>query len=398
MPETLATFNSIDSSKLKDFATNLKAQYVAGGMSIQDATNKIYALIEASNKAGMGLQVLADKGFVSIKDKSTAAMSILVSFKNTLKEIANTDSEAFAAGLDSVIGSLDAAVQSLVGTKDANGETITQTQAIAMQYQKIVGLGLKNVEIGKQGLDNLKKHRPELAGIISSSDTVFGIYSKWKLALSGVQVDLKNITSEQAIGIAMYQDALNMAASSAQTNTTGALGKSAAAVNKLKTEIATAEKVSKSYAGGESKSAKERLKAINDEIKLIRKRAEEKKKALQDTLNAENTELEYQKLQLEYQQALARGDQDAAAQTQIQIQQLTKRYQTEQAINRIEENAAKAEEKLQKEADAIQAKEDRKAGAASTAGQTISQKTDTMPKAKDINKNTAAVMKEIGAI
>jgi len=380
MPETLATFNSIDSSKLKDFATNLKAQYVAGGMSIQDATNKIYALIEASNKAGMGLQVLADKGFVSIKDKSTAAMSILVSFKNTLKEIANTDSEAFAAGLDSVIGSLDAAVQSLVGTKDANGETITQTQAIAMQYQKIVGLGLKNVEIGKQGLDNLKKHRPELAGIISSSDTVFGIYSKWKLALSGVQVDLKNITSEQAIGIAMYQDALNMAASSAQTNTTGALGKSAAAVNKLKTEIATAEKVSKSYAGGESKSAKERLKAINDEIKLIRKRAEEKKKALQDTLNAENTELEYQKLQLEYQQALARGDQDAAAQTQIQIQQLTKRYQTEQAINRIEENAAKAEEKLQKEADAIQAKEDRKAGAASTAGQTISQKTDTMNK------------------
>jgi hypothetical protein len=394
MPETLATFNSIDASKLKDFATNLKAQYVAGGMSIQDATNKIYALTEASNKAGMGLQVLSDKGFTSIKDKSTAALSILTTFKNTLKDISNTDSEAFAANLDSVMGSLDSAVNSLVGTKNASGETITQAQAVAMQYEKIVNLGLKNVTIGKQGLSNLQKHRPELAAIISSSDTVFGIYSKWKLALAGVQVDLKNITSEQAIGIAMYQDALNLAASSAQTNTTGALGKSAAAVNKLKTEIATAEKTSKSYASGESASSKARLKAINDEIKAIRKRADEKKKALQDSLNAENTELEIQKLQLEYQQALSRGDKDAAAQAQIQIQQVTKQYQTQKAMDRIEENARKEEEKLQKQADAIQAKEDKKAAAASTAGNTVSQKSETLNKILEIQSRISKLAVE----
>jgi hypothetical protein len=384
MPETLATFNSIDASKLKDFASNLKAQYVAGGMSIQDATNKIYALTEASNKAGMGLQVLSDKGFTSIKDKSTAALSILTTFKSTLNDISNTDSEAFAANLDSVMGSLDSAVQSLVGTKDANNNTIDESQAIAMQYQKIVDLGLKNVTIGKQGLDNLQKHRPALAAIVNSSDTVFGIYSKWKVALAGVHVDLKNITSEQAIGIAMYQDALGMAASAAQTNTTGALGKSASAVNKLRTEIGAAEKISKAYASGESASSKARLKAINDEIKAIRKRADEKKKALQDSLNAENTELELQKLQIEHQQALALGDKDGAAQAQIQIQQLTKQYQTQKAIDRIEENAKKEEEKQQAMADAIQAKEDKKAASASTAGNTISQKTDTMNKILEI--------------
>jgi TP901 family phage tail tape measure protein len=389
MPETLATFNSIDSSKVTDLAQNLKAQYVAGGMSVQDATNKIYALIEASDKAGMGLKAIADKGFVAIQDKATASESILKSFSNTLNKIYSVDPEAFASSLDSVLGSLDSAVTSLIGTKDASGQTITQSKAIAMQYEKIAKLGLQNKVIGQQAFSTLQKHRPELAAIVNSSDTIFGIYSKWKLALSGVAVDLKSITSEQANSLAMYQDALNAAASSAQSNTSGALGKSAAAVNKLKTEIGTAETASKAYASGESASSKARLKAINDEIKAIRKRADEKKKALQDSLNAESTELELQKLQIEHQQALARGDKDAAAQAQIQIQQVTKQYQTQKAIDRIEENAKREEEKQQKMADAIQAKDEKKAADASTAGNTISQKTDTMNKILEIQSKLA---------
>jgi hypothetical protein len=389
MPETLATFNSIDSSKVTDLAQNLKAQYVAGGMSVQDATNKIYALIEASNKAGMGLKAIADKGFVAIQDKATASEATLKSFSNTLNKIYSVDPEAFASSLDSVLGSLDSAVTSLIGTKDASGQTITQSKAIAMQYEKIVKLGLQNKVIGQQAFSTLQKHRPELAAIVNSSDTIFGIYSKWKLALSGVAVDLKSITSEQANSLAMYQDALNAAASSAQSNTSGALGKSASAVNKLRTEIGEAEKTSKAYNSGESSSSKARLKAINDEIKAIRKRADEKKKALQDSLNAENTELEIQNLQLEHQQALARGDKDAAAQAQIKIQQVTKQYQTQKAIDRIEENAKREEEKQQKMADAIQAKDEKKAASASTASNTISQKTDTMNKILEIQSKLA---------
>jgi hypothetical protein len=389
MPETLATFNSIDSSKVTDLAQNLKAQYVAGGMSVQDATNKIYALIEASNKAGMGLKAIADKGFVAIQDKATASEATLKSFSNTLNKIYSVDPEAFASSLDSVLGSLDSAVTSLIGTKDASGQTITQSKAIAMQYEKIVKLGLQNKVIGQQAFSTLQKHRPELAAIVNSSDTIFGIYSKWKLALSGVAVDLKSITSEQANSLAMYQDALNAAASSAQSNTSGALGKSASAVNKLRTEIGAAEKTSKAYNSGESSSSKARLKAINDEIKAIRKRADEKKKALQDSLNAENTELEIQNLQLEHQQALARGDKDAAAQAQIKIQQVTKQYQTQKAIDRIEENAKREEEKQQKMADAIQAKDEKKAASASTASNTISQKTDTMNKILEIQSKLA---------
>ena len=44
------------------------------------------------------------------------------------------DSAAFSGNIDSVVTSLDAAVQSLVGTKDATGEKITQTTEEAREY------------------------------------------------------------------------------------------------------------------------------------------------------------------------------------------------------------------------------------------------------------------------
>jgi len=377
MPETLATFNSIDASKVVDLARNLKAQYVAGGMGVEEATNKIYALVEASNKAGMGLSAISSQGFTAIKDKATAAESQMNAFKKTLDNIANTDSSAFASGVDTVIGSLEAAVQSLVGTKDASGQTITEAQAIAIQFEKIAKSGLKNKEIGAQGLANLQKHRPELAAIINSSDTVASIYAKWKIALSGVSVDLKNITAEQAQSIAMYQEALGQAAKSVQTNTKSGAGleNSARAVDKLNKEIKAAEKISAAAAKGESRSSKERARAIQDEIKAIRERADAKKKALRDTFDKENAELELQKAKLDLQNAVARGDNEAAAAAQIRIQQIQKETSLKAAEAKIDENAKKEEAKKQKELDAINKKNEDIQYAGQTAGNTAAQRT-----------------------
>jgi len=377
MPETLATFNSIDASKVVDLARNLQAQYVAGGMGVEEATNKIYALVEASNKAGMGLSAISSQGFTAIKDKATAAESQMNAFKKTLDNIANTDSSAFASGVDTVIGSLEAAVQSLVGTKDASGQTITEAQAIAIQFEKIAKSGLKNKEIGAQGLANLQKHKPELAAIINSSDTVASIYAKWKIALSGVSVDLKNITAEQAQSIAMYQEALGQAAKSVQTNTKSGAGleNSARAVDKLNKEIKAAEKISAAAAKGESRSSKERARAIQDEIKAIRERADAKKKALRDTFDKENAELELQKAKLDLQNAVARGDNEAAAAAQIRIQQIQKETSLKAAEAKIDENAKKEEAKKQKELDAINKKNEDIQYAGQTAGNTAAQRT-----------------------
>jgi TP901 family phage tail tape measure protein len=361
-PELVGTFNSIDTSKVNDLAANLKAQFVSAGMSAQDATNQIYALIEASNKAGSGLYAITSTSFTAITDKGSAADAIVKSLVNSVRDIENIDSAAFASTIDTTISSLDAATKSLVGTKDAQGNIITQAKAIGMQYEKIVKLGANNVQIGQKALDLLKKERPELASILNSADTIYGMYAKWRIVLSGVAVDLKNITSEQALGIAAYQDALGLAAASASsndnTNTASSLYKANKAAADLAKNIKSGENAVKNASKTEAGLSKAAIKDINDKIKKIRELADAKKKALSETVEAENTEIELKKLQLEAQSAIARGDKDSLATINLSIEQLIKQTHLKKASDSIDANAKKEEAAQQKLLDDDQKKKD----------------------------------------
>jgi TP901 family phage tail tape measure protein len=403
MPELLGTFNSIDASKVNDLASNLKAQFVAAGMSAQDATNQIYAIIEASNKAGMGLGAITTTGFTGITDKGSAASAIVKTLVESLKDIENVDPKAFASNVDTVISSLDAATKALIGTKDAQGNTIDESMAMTMQWEKLVKLEATSVQIGEKGLANLKKERPELGAILKSTDTIAGMYAKWRVLLAGVNIDLKNITSEQAMGIAAYEQSLSLAADAAKSNdnTSGALGKANAATKKLTDSIKAGEGAVKRYANTEAGLSKARIKAIQDEIKAIRDRADEKKKALRATVETENTELELQKLKLEAQAALARGDRDAYEAANISIAQLTKETQLKKAEDKIDANAKKEEAKLQALLDADQAKKDAAASAATGAQNTLASKTDTLAQInsiKDLLAQLAIDQVEVNAL
>jgi TP901 family phage tail tape measure protein len=383
MPELLGTFNDIDSSKVNDLAKNLKAQFVAGGMSVQDATNKIYALIEASNKAGQGFDAISQRGFQQITDKASAASFTIKALAKNIDEMnantSNIDSAAFAGNVDSVINSLDAAVQSLVGTKDATGEKITEAKALEMQYEKLVSLGLKEKELGEDALNNLKKERPELASILKSTDTIGGMYAKWRLTLAGVSVDLRNINSETAIGMAMYQDALNLAGEQIASGkvASSSLGDAAKASNKLKKEIQSGQDLIKKASDQEAGLNRAAIKAINDKIAAIKKEADAKKRAMSDALDAENTELELQKLQLEAQSALARGDRDAYAQAQLSIAQLTKEAQAKKSIQKIDDLANKAIEEQQKKLDDDAERKARQQDAITGASKNVETKAET---------------------
>jgi TP901 family phage tail tape measure protein len=385
MPELVGTFNSIDSSKVTDLAVNLKAQFVAAGMSAQDATNKIYAIIEASNKVGQGFGAIASSGFKAITDRGSAATSIINTLLGSLKEIDKVDSKAFASNIDTVISSLDSAATALIGTKDAQGKTITQADALITQFEKLKSLGADREKIGEKGLEHLKKERPELAGILKSSDTIAGVYAKWRVVLAGVNIDLRNITSEQAMGIAAYEEALNMAASASTSNDKvgGALGTANAATKKLTDSIKAGETAVKNASKSEAGFNKAKIKAIQDEIKAIRDRADAKKKALSDSVNAENTELELKKLQLEAQSALARGDRDAYESANLSIEQLTKETQLRKASDKIDANAKKEEAAQQKLLDDDQAKKDKQqamvnkyTNSGATAAETLKQIND----------------------
>jgi hypothetical protein len=396
MPDILATFNSIDSSKVNELASNLKAQMIASGKSVEEATNLIYALIESSDKAGQGVRAITDSIFTKITDQGSAASFIMKNFAKSVDDIYSIDPGAFASNVDTVISSLDSAVKSLVGTKTATGETIDEAMAISIQMKNIADSGVKNKQLGAQALAVLKQQRPEFAYILNSADTIGGMYAKWRLMLANVRIDLSKISSEQAELLAKFTQGLNDAADAALTSTDTAnnLSETATVLDDLGKKQAAAAKAAKNAAEGTAGLSKKAIKAIQDEIKAIRERAEAKKRALRETFDKENAELELQQAKLDLQSAVARGDNEAAAAAQIRIQQIQKEASLKTAEAKIDENARKAEAKEQ-------AKLDKDAAAKDAQGTTATKKgTDAAKLGSEITtiKNLGDKLGDIGVL
>jgi TP901 family phage tail tape measure protein len=349
MPELISTFNSIDTSKVNDLASNLKAQMIAGGKSVEEATNLIYALIEASDKAGMGVSAISTKAFSGITDQGSAAAFVIKNLAQNIKDVSEIDPSAFASNVDSAIASLDAAVNSLIGTKDESGNVLDESEAVALQFEKITAAGIKNNKLGEDALKVLKAQRPEFANILNKSDTIGGMYAKWRLMLQGVSVDLSKIDSAQAEALATFTAGLDAAAAQAiaADGTVTGLEEARGALAELQKAYADAKKRSNTDKIDSAGLNKQKIKEIQNEIKAIRDLAEAKKRALRETFDKENAELELQKAKLDLQSAISRGDNEAAAAAQIRIQQIQKESSLKAAEARIDQNAKKAEAKQQ---------------------------------------------------
>jgi hypothetical protein len=322
---------------------------ISSGKSVEESTNLIYALIEASNKAGQGVGAISNQLFSGITDQGSAADFVLKNLVKNIESISQIDASAFAANVDSTISSLDAAVKSLVGTKDASGETIDEAEAIAMQFERMANAKIKDRQLGKETLTVLKAQRPELANILNQSDTIGGMYAKWRIFLQGVKIDLQSISSAQAESLAAFTAGLDAASAQAiaAEGTVAGLEEARAALDSLQKAYKDAQKRSNTDKIDSAGLSKQKIKAIQDEIKAIRERAEARKKALRETFDKENAELELQKAKLDLQNAVARGDNEAAAAAQIRIQQIQKESSLRAAEAKIDENAKKAEAKQQ---------------------------------------------------
>jgi TP901 family phage tail tape measure protein len=363
MPETMEILNRIDSGKINEWAANLKAQMIAGGKSVEDATNLIYALIESSNKAGMGITAITDKAFSAITDKSNAAGYIVKNLSDSFDKINDIDAEAFASNLDTALNSIEGALQALVGTKDEQGEIIDQAEALGIIYAQMSKDKTKDKIISQSVLKTIQSQRPELAAILNQTDTIGSMIAKWRIHLSGAALDLKNVTAEQAEMIAKFQEGIEAAGATAfvLNNNLKGVPNLANVLDKINTAQKTAASQSDKAAKGQLGASKTLLKQYQDEIKLIKERAEARKNALRETFDKENAELELQKAKLDLQNAVARGDNEAMADAQIRIQQIQKEASLKAAEAKIDENAKKEEAKQQALYDAEKAKDDKAA-------------------------------------
>ena len=359
--EFVSSFNRADAGNIAELATNIKAQFIAAGMSVEDANKKIMGMIAASKNSKLAINVMTNSAFAGIKDSSTAAE---YSVKHLSQTIMAGDAEVdqyktkIIEGISSVIDLTDKSIVSISNQKNALGEVKGEYNALVEVTNKMKSQGFNQVI----GIEAFQKLPTELQAIAKESDTIAGIYAKWRLYVKGVQVDLKGITSETAAQLDRYltaftaaQDKLIESGKNAFKNGLGisamdgsfkqigyTMANLQSIIDKTGREAALAQQKA-------SRAAEDQNEKLQKQIDLIRKAADEKLRALEATERRESYELQLQKARLNYQDAIAKGDFQAAERARLDLIQLQKSYQAEQAKLAIQEEARKKEEALQAE-------------------------------------------------
>jgi len=362
--EYIEAFNNIDSSGVNKYAADLKAQFVAMGLSASEASNQIFAMVKASEKAGQALSAVTTTDFRNVIDQTTALTRL---FENLAKAstIENFNAEEFAAGLDTLINSVIAYQEGLIGTKDALDpkNIIDSAEALRITMEKITKINGANNKLSVDQINKLKEQNTVYASILSNLESTASITAKILLynnELAGV-VNLSAMSSKDAVDmakdLASVQEGLNQITESTNNNNpleflAGPISRANNATKNYAASIKSAQKQDEDYYSN-------KIKAIDLEIKKIREAADARRKSLQEQRDAESYATEIKKLQIEYQNKLAAGDMAGAARAQLDIQQLTKEKQTRDAIAAITKKEEEDLKKKEAEKEKIRAQEDR---------------------------------------
>jgi TP901 family phage tail tape measure protein len=378
-PDLVEVFNKAQPGEVLAKAEQMKAQFVAGGMSAQEATDFIYTLIKASNDANMALTAISNKGFKGISDSSSAAASSVKTFETLVNDL-NVDQipEAF----DTVRVSIDAMRKDLVGTKDATGKIITEADALQITMERLRETSDINLKLSNSQLNAIKEQNPVLNNILSSSEDLQSIYSKTELYVRGITTGLKELSAEAANA----KLALTLMVETQLRSAEGPFKSLAKQISNLQ-KSSDVQKITREVQKTQDQIKKE-IDLRQKNIEKIKEEADARLEALDRERNDEDALLQIRKLQLQYQNQIAAGQTEAAAQTAIDIQKAVGDQQTELARRAIEDKAnarirqeEDAIEKLQSELDRSQNRIDKANQAASDNAQKLAKFEDLMGRA-----------------
>jgi TP901 family phage tail tape measure protein len=368
--ESVGLFNNAKSSQVNQLASSMKAQYMALGMSVQEATNQIYILIKASNKSSQAVSAISSEEFKKISDRASAATYSVEMLGKVLSDKGLFNAEEFARGLDSMLNSLDAYKSSLMETtKTQMG--VSEAEALKNTMEKIKKVGGDKAKLDDDTLTALKAQNYELGLILGKSETLASVFAKSQLFMSGAanDINVSSLSAEEAVLALEGYNATKEAASKVLGET------------KLSINAAEAEKQAKEA----SKILKNAQKADNSYIDTAIKNKQKLIKQLEEERNARLKILDLQEksagfetnikqAQIRYQEALAAGDMAQAAQEQLNIQQLSGDRQRELARQSINDKADKERKKLEDQIEKLQAEKDAKEKAIINAQKTSAKK------------------------
>ena len=354
-------FNNIDSSRVVKYASQLKAQFVAMGMSAEKASNQIFAIIKASDKASQAFSAVTSSDFRSVKDR-LSGINMLFSQMSRASSIAKFNAEEFVQGLNTLTSSVLAYRDSLIGTKIKDNE-LDEAEANKKVLEEISEIKSANKQMDQKVIENLKKQDLVYATILGKAESLASITSKIMLYTAGVGnvVDLALVDAKTAVSMASDLTAISQGLNSITESADSSINPLAAMAEKiskaqekqntLSTTLKNAKKVDEDY-------YRNKIKLIDKIIEKIQEEADERIKAIRKEQDARNVSTDIQKEQLKYQQALMSGDMESAAQAQLEIQRLVKQKQEEDAIAAIQDKAAKDIKKQKDEQERLAALEE----------------------------------------
>lgn len=356
--EYVEGFNNIDASKVNAYASSLKAQFVAMGLSASEAANNIYSIIKASDKASMAVGAVSTTQFRNIVD-STSALKELVN--NLATNLGNSfNPEEFVLGIDSLVNGAISYSNSLTTVKDKNSEFISQNEAIAKTVADIGKLEGANSKLNSDQLLQIKKLNIAYANILGTAESLQSVTAKILLYQNGLGevVNLAAMGAERAVEFAqnmsIVKDSMSeiFADQSLKNNPLGGL---AEILKSAKDEAANAAKKVSNLNKFDKKVYEEKIKQQQQLIKSIEKEREARLKLLDIQERSANFETDVKSAQIRYQEALAAGDMAQAAQEQLNIKQLTSDRQRELARSAINDKYDRERERAEAEIERLQA-------------------------------------------
>ena len=356
-------FDLMSAAEVNQKAAMFKAQFIAMGMSAQEATNKIYAIIKASNKASQAFNAITSKDFTSMQTSLDGIKFVVDYLSKTLnKAFDKGTAEEFSAGLDTLLNAVIAYRDSLIGVKDDQGNIRDEADATAETLDKISKIQGAQGKLTADQLDKLKSSNIVYAGILSSAETLESVTAKILLYTGGLAevVNLSAMSADAAIALAKdfstIQNIMNSVTEDINTQDKfrNSLEPLAVEIDRVSEEAAKAETAVKNLKKVDEQYYKDKMAAIDDLIKKLEKEKAARLKLIDLQERASTFENQLKSAQIKYQQALTAGNLSQAAQEQLSIQQLSADRQRQLTRDAVNDKYDKQIEKLQADKDALQ--------------------------------------------
>lgn len=373
--EQIEALDRQPSTKVPDAVRRIKESLIAAGMSAEDATKKVYTMLQLSNKKDQSITAtLGNAQFKAITDPQTAAVSAVESFGADTRDQGNKEK---VMSLNTALMATETGINDLMAkrarevAKDVSGkkELLTYAEAEKMMLDKINKSKEAGTEITWGTIYEMAKTNSEVTKMINQSDTVVSVWQKMRLQAQGFTGDLSKLNAAQTKVIADSFAAISDAVIAA--NRAGILKEQYDALDRLEGQIKSYTKALKGQSVAEQISDRDRVKALNKQIDAVNKLAEARKKALTAAQQDANLGREIEKTRLEMQNAMAVGDTEKAQSLRIDLESLTSQQQTEAQLNAIDKAAESATKPLKAAVDAIANKQEKLSDSAQLAGESL---------------------------